>query len=91
MAGPQSDLRTGLAWQTVMAGEQPYHEPMRLLTLIEAPRETIDQVVRGHALLQRLYDNEWIRLIAIEPEKGTYRYMPKRGWIEIPQEKGAGL
>jgi uncharacterized protein YbcC (UPF0753/DUF2309 family) len=91
MAGPQSDLRTGLAWQTVMAGAWPYHEPMRLLTLIEAPRERIDQVVRGHALLQRLYDNEWIRLIAVEPDKGTYRYMPKRGWIEIPQEKGADL
>jgi hypothetical protein len=92
MAGPQSDLRTGLAWQTVMAGARPYHEPMRLLTLIEAPRERIDQVVRGHGLLQRLYDNEWIRLIAIEPEKGTsYRYTPKRGWMEIAQEKGAGL
>jgi hypothetical protein len=47
--------------------------------------------VRGHALLQRLYDNEWIRLIAVEPDKGAYRYMPKRGWIEIPQEKGADL
>jgi hypothetical protein len=92
MAGPQSDLRTGLAWQTVMAGARPYHEPMRLLTLIEAPPERIDQVVRGHGLLQRLYDNEWIRLIAIEPEKGTsYRYTPKRGWMEIAQEKGAGL
>ena len=43
MAGPQSDLRTGLAWQTVMDGPRPYHEPMRLLTLIEAPRERIDQ------------------------------------------------
>ena len=92
MAGPQSDLRTGLPWQTVMAGAGPYHEPMRLLTLIEAPRERIDQVVSGHGLLQRLYDNEWIRLIAIEPEKGTsYRYAPKRGWMEIPQGKGAGL
>ena len=39
MSGPQSDLRTGLAWQTVMNGPRPYHEPMRLLTVIEAPRE----------------------------------------------------
>ena len=38
MSGPQSDLRTGLAWQTVMNGSGPYHEPMRLLTLIEAPQ-----------------------------------------------------
>lgn len=32
MSGPQSDLRTGLAWQTVMDGPRPYHEPMRMLT-----------------------------------------------------------
>ena len=40
MSGPQSDLRTGLAWQTVMNGQRPYHEAMRLFTLIEAPRDT---------------------------------------------------
>ena len=91
MAGPQSDLRTGLAWQTVMDGPRPYHEPMRLLTLIEAPRERIDQIIRGHRHLQHLYDNEWVRLIAIEPEEGIfYRYIPKHGWMTIPEhEKGA--
>ena len=40
MSGPWSDLRLGLARQTVMNGEMPYHEPMRLLTIIEAPRRT---------------------------------------------------
>ncbi len=85
MSGPQSDLRTGLAWQTVMDGPRPYHEPMRLLTLIEAPRQRIDQIVRGHRLLQHLYDNEWVRLIAIEPEAGRfYGYIPKHGWTAIP-------
>ena len=85
MAGPQSDLRTGLAWQTVMDGPRPYHEPMRLLTLIEAPRKRIDQIIRGHRLLQHLYENEWVRLMAIDPEEGIfYRYIPKHGWIAIP-------
>ena len=78
MSGPQSDLRTGLAWQTVMNGPRPYHEPMRLLTVIEAPRERIDQIIRNQRHLQHLYDNEWVRLIAIEPEEGIlYRYVPK--------------
>jgi uncharacterized protein YbcC (UPF0753/DUF2309 family) len=81
MSGPQSDLRTGLAWQTVMNGSQPYHEAMRLLTLIEAPVETIDKIIRSQRLLQRLYDNEWLRLIAIEPDKQVcYLYVPKQGW-----------
>jgi len=88
MSGPQSDLRTGLAWQTVMDGPRPYHEPMRLLALIEAPRERIDQIIRGHRLLRHLYDNEWVRLIAIEPVDGIfYRYIPKRGWMAIPYNK----
>ena len=81
MSGPQSDLRTGLAWQTVMDGPRPYHEPMRLLTLIEAPRERISQVIRRHHVLQHFYDNEWVRLAALDPEeKIFYRYIPKQGW-----------
>src|SRR5262249_22216857 len=84
MAGPQSDLRTGLAWQTVMDGPRPYHEPMRLLSLIEAPRQTIEKIIRNQRHLQELYDNQWLSLIAIEPEERTcYRYLPKIGWNPI--------
>ena len=84
MAGPQSDLRTGLAWQTVMNGPIPYHEALRLLTLIEAPREKIDQIIRNQRHLQQLYDNEWLRLIAVEPqEQAFYRYVSKQGWRPI--------
>jgi uncharacterized protein len=87
MSGPQSDLRTGLAWQTVMNGERPYHEAMRLLTVIEAPRERIDGIIRNQSLLRRLYDNEWLRLIAVDPlERNFYRYLPKRGWKAADRE-----
>lgn len=81
MSGPQSDLRTGLAWQTIMDGARPYHEPMRLLTLIEAPRERILQIVQRHRVLRNFYDNEWARLVALDPdEKSFFYYVPKRGW-----------
>ncbi len=83
MSGPQSDLRTGLAEQTVMSGRRPYHEAMRLLTLVEAPRERIDRILRRQHPLRRLYDNEWLRLIAVEPQtRVCYCYVPKRGWSE---------
>jgi uncharacterized protein YbcC (UPF0753/DUF2309 family) len=86
MSGPQSDLRTGLAWQTVMDGPRPYHEPMRLLTLIEAPRSRIHRIIRGHRLLRNLYDNEWVHLVALDPEAGTfYRYVPERGWSALEE------
>ena len=81
MSGPQSDLRTGLAWQTVMDGPRPYHEPMRLFTLIEAPRDRISQIIQRHRVLRHLYDNEWVRLAALDPAEGIfYDYVPKQGW-----------
>jgi uncharacterized protein YbcC (UPF0753/DUF2309 family) len=89
MSGPQSDLRTGLAWQTVMAGGKPYHEPMRLLVLIEAPKERISQIIRHHRQLQHLYHGEWVRLVALDPEEKTvYDYNPKRGWVPFPGDQG---
>lgn len=81
MSGPQSDLRTGLAWQTIMNGEVPYHEALRLLTVVEAPLERIDRIIHTQTLLRRLYDNEWLRIVAVEPEERLcYLYVPRHGW-----------
>jgi uncharacterized protein YbcC (UPF0753/DUF2309 family) len=89
MAGPQSDLRTGLAWQTVMGGDTPFHEPMRILVVIEAPREQINQIIRRHRLLQLLYHGEWVRLVALEPEERTfYDYHPIKGWVPFQVNSG---
>lgn len=80
LSGPQSDLRTGLAWQTVMNGPRPYHEPMRLLTVICAPRELIRQIIGRHSVLRHFYDNEWVRLTALDPAGGIfYDYVPNHG------------
>ncbi|MGH9509778.1 MAG: putative inorganic carbon transporter subunit DabA, partial [Terriglobales bacterium] len=84
MLGTQSDLRTGLAWQTVMNGEVPYHEPMRLLTLIEAPLARIETLIKRHDVLQRFYHNEWVHLVALEREEGAlYRYLPTGEWRRV--------
>ena len=87
MSGPQSDLRTGLAAQSVMNGPRPYHEPMRMISVIEAPRDRIRQIIRHHKLLQHYYDNEWVRLIALDPdEKILYLYIPKRDWVALKKQ-----
>jgi uncharacterized protein YbcC (UPF0753/DUF2309 family) len=84
MSGPLSDLRLGLAWQTVMNGDSPYHEPMRLLTVIEAPRTNIANLIRRHEVLQHLYHNEWVHLVAVDPEDGAlYRYQPTGAWNRV--------
>lgn len=84
MSGPWSDLRLGLAWQTVMNGTVPYHEPMRLLTVVEAPRAKLDKLIARHELLQHFYLNEWVHLVALEPADGKlYRYLPTKDWRQV--------
>jgi len=84
MSGPWSDLRLGLARQTVMNGEEPYHEPMRLLTIVEAPRERIDKLIGRHEVLQHFYHNEWVHLVALDPGDAVwYRYRPTGRWSRI--------
>ena len=84
MSGPWSDLRLGLALQTVMNGDVPYHEPMRLLSVIEAPRERIVKIIERHEVLRQFFHNEWVHLVALEPEDGRfYRYEPTGEWNPI--------
>jgi uncharacterized protein YbcC (UPF0753/DUF2309 family) len=84
MSGPWSDLRLGLARQTVMNGDVPYHEPMRLLTIVEAPRERIEKLIARHEVLRHFYHNEWVHLVALDPNDGVwYRYRPTGEWTLI--------
>lgn len=85
MSGPQSDLRTGLAWQSVANGDITYHEPLRLSVVIEAPQERILEIVNRQPVLKQLCDNEWIHLFSIdyESDNKVYRYLAKKGWTEV--------
>ncbi|MDR4461706.1 MAG: DUF2309 domain-containing protein [Nitrospirales bacterium] len=67
MSGSQSDLRIGLPLQTVYDGPKPYHEPMRLFAIIEAPLERISLIISRHDLLQKLIGNQWVNLVALDP------------------------
>ncbi|MEJ2327022.1 MAG: Na-translocating system protein MpsB, partial [Chromatiaceae bacterium] len=92
MTGNLSDLRTGLPAQTVLDGGQPYHQPMRLITLIEAPLDHARQAVEEVAAVNRLVRNGWIRLLVIDPEgsalclydKGEWRRQTYSGGPDVP-------
>lgn len=84
MSGPWSDLRLGLARQTVMNGDMPYHEPMRLLTIVEAPRKGIEKLIARHDVLQHYYHNEWVHLVVLDPlDRTWYRYQPNGEWSSM--------
>ena len=75
MTGGLSDLRTGLPSQTVLDKGLPFHEPLRLITLIEAPLEHAVRALESVVTVKNLVANDWIRLLVLDPEKKTvYTY-----------------
>ncbi len=84
MTGNVSDLRTGLPAQTVFQGERPYHEPMRLITLIEAPRSFLEECLAKVYKIRELVHNAWIRLLVLDPEADTVHLFERDAWIPQP-------
>ena len=84
MYGAQSDLATGLPLQTVNNGEIHKHEPMRLLTIIEADPEIIGSIIGRHEVLQQFFHNEWVNLVALDPQTFEFhRYYKDATWKPI--------
>ena len=66
--GNGGDLRIGLSRQSLYDGVRWMHEPLRLTVVIEAPVEAIERVIRRHEMVQKLLDNGWLHMLAIEGE-----------------------
>jgi uncharacterized protein YbcC (UPF0753/DUF2309 family) len=72
--GNYSDLKIGLPTQSVLQEGEAYHEPIRLLTYMEAPLETVGKAVEN-SIAKEFILNEWIRPIIIDKQaKKVYSY-----------------
>lgn len=85
MQGNASDLKHGLPLQSVFATDrQPYHDPMRLLTLVYAPKERVEHIIEKHSILQNLFYNHWMHLLVIDSKmQKTFRLTNKNDWKQI--------
>ena len=68
-SGNYSDLKIGLPTQSVYLEGKPYHEPVRLLTFMEAPLEKVLKAVE-RSIAKPFILNEWIRPVVIDKEAG---------------------
>lgn len=80
MTGNLSDLRTGLPAQTVLKDGRPYHEPMRLLAIIEAPFEHARRAIGNVAKVKALVHNGWVRMAIVDPETGFHHLFDDGEW-----------
>ena len=81
MLGSQSDLQMGFPLQTVNNGDTHYHEPMRLLAVIEQTPCVILSIIQKHSILQQLFHNQWLNLVALDPHTFEFhRYNSNATW-----------
>ncbi len=72
--GNYSDLKIGLPTQSVLLEGKAYHEPVRLLSFVEAPLEKVGKAVEN-SIAKEFILNEWIRPVIIDREaKKVYSY-----------------
>jgi len=83
MTGNISDLRTGLPSQTVFKDGLPYHKPIRLITVIEAPIEHARQAIEGVVAVKKLVHNGWLRMIIIDPTTQSACLFTAGRWCKI--------
>jgi hypothetical protein len=76
MEGHCSDLRTGLPWQMV-----EIHEPVRLLTIVEASPEDLLKIAGERPVVGRLVSNEWIQLVSMNPATGELAVFDKGTFV----------
>ena len=80
MTGNLSDLRTGLPAQTVLKDGLPYHEPLRLLTVIEAPFAHARAAIEGVVKVRNLVHNGWLRMAVVDPETHVAHVFEDGAW-----------
>lgn len=84
MLGRHSDLQTGFPFQALTTGARRFHEPLRLLTVIEADTGRISKTISRHVVLQNFFNNQWLYLVSCHPTTGEFsEYQPGGTWKAI--------
>ncbi|WP_158287843.1 DUF2309 domain-containing protein [Falsiroseomonas bella] len=91
MQGNASDLMTGLPAQSVQSADGvAYHEPLRLMAVVQAPLSRVEGLIAKHRILQTLFGNGWVALLVADPETGRFLRRNRDGsWRDETQAPAA--
>lgn len=81
-SGNGGDLTTGLPWQSVHNGNSLQHEPLRLLSVIAAPRHAVADIISRHEGVENLLVNDWLNLVVLD-QGIWYRFTGPQSWTAI--------
>ncbi|RXK50035.1 DUF2309 domain-containing protein [Halorientalis pallida] len=84
--GNGGDLMTGLPLQSLMAADdEPYHQPLRLSTVIHAPVARVTEILADHETVAELLDNGWLSLTVVDPEQDhrAFHYDGDLTWVPM--------
>lgn len=81
VVGESGDLAVGLPMQSVMLGDQRAHDPLRMLAVIQAPLDRIEEIISRNRGLRELVEGEWIHVVARENGHDAWSFRsPTGGW-----------
>lgn len=81
-SGNGGDLTTGLPLQSIHDGTDFYHQPLRLLSVIAAPREEVTSIVQRNKVVEDLLINGWLNLVVLD-QGDYYRFTAKQAWKPV--------
>jgi uncharacterized protein YbcC (UPF0753/DUF2309 family) len=87
--GNGGDLMTGLPRQSLTtADDDPYHQPLRLSTVVHAPVERVTDILADHGELTELLDNDWLSLTVVDPtqDHSAFHYAENLAWKPVAEQ-----
>ena len=90
--GNGGDLLTGLPLQSVRStDDEPYHQPLRLSTVVHAPVDRVTAILADHDDLAGLVDNGWLSVTVVDPERDhrAFHYTGDLEWTPASEPAAA--
>jgi uncharacterized protein YbcC (UPF0753/DUF2309 family) len=63
------------------------HEPIRNMTIVEAPLERVKKIFDNHGRLKNILYNHWMRLCVFDPESNTWYLFKEHEFQKLEVEK----